>query len=283
MRPSYDESNPTYALHAMSYTISDATPDDYPFFASIFKELGVPEPTPSLERFVTLIAPHAIVVRTNGEPAGYAWSRPRGDRLHVVHVIASPHHRRAGVGASLMTALAARARAMNMDRWMLNVKPENVAARGLYERFGMKVAFASTSLRLMWRDLDRLPLGPETDAFVVPTTDDETLETMFDLSTGELATSREMGRLIIGIRHRSSPCGLAIVDPTLPGASVFRTAPAHARALLVAISSHVAGDDIRVFVEGNAALEEALDAAGAVAVLRALRMEGMVPTSSPPC
>jgi hypothetical protein len=74
--------------------VSPASPTDYPDFARLFPELAVPEAAPSAERFVSAIAADALVVRDGSSVIGYAFARPRGDCLHVVHVITDPGHRR---------------------------------------------------------------------------------------------------------------------------------------------------------------------------------------------
>jgi GNAT superfamily N-acetyltransferase len=69
----------------------------------------VPEPAPPLDRFVATIVPGALVVRERGAVLGYAWARPRGMFLHVVHVITDPSARRRGVARLLLVDLAAPA------------------------------------------------------------------------------------------------------------------------------------------------------------------------------
>ena len=54
-----------------------------------------------------------------------------------------------------MAAVAEQTRAAGLQRWRLNVKPENLAARALYERWGMKVVLASVSMRIRWSDVER--------------------------------------------------------------------------------------------------------------------------------
>lgn len=143
------------------WVLSRASPGGYAAFARLFPELAVPEVTPSATYFATTIVPDAIVLRHGGAVVGYACARPRGDRLHVVHVITDPEYRRRGVGRALMAAVAERARAAGFQRWRLNVKPENLAARALYERWGMKVVLASVSMRVGWSDVERIPCTPE--------------------------------------------------------------------------------------------------------------------------
>jgi GNAT superfamily N-acetyltransferase len=263
------------------WTLSRASPGDYAAFARLFPELAVPDATPSATYFASTIVPDAILLRHGDAVVGYACSRPRGDRLHVVHVITDPEYRRRGVGRALMAAVAERARAAGLQRWRLNVKPENVAARALYERWGMNVVLASVSMRVGWSHVQRIPSTPGAFARTLAPADDKRFEDAFALSRGEVSSFRATaGRILVGAEDARGPAGVAAFDPNLPGASLFRVrSPEHARGLLEGIRSHAAPgqDHLRVFVEGDPTLEAALASAGAEAVLRALRMEGQIP------
>src|ERR1039457_4475830 len=93
-------------LTAVVRSVVRASADDYAEFARLFPELAVIEPTPSAERFAEVIAPDTFFLREGDKAVGYAWSRARGQQLHVVHVVVDPAHRRRGVGRALMTAIA---------------------------------------------------------------------------------------------------------------------------------------------------------------------------------
>jgi GNAT superfamily N-acetyltransferase len=261
------------------FTVSAADPADYPTFARLFPELEVPEPVPPPERFAAAIVPQAIFLRDGTDVVGYAWARARGDVFFVVHVIVDPRHRRRGVGRALMNALAERARAAGFARWMLNVKPENVAARALYERCGMHVAFASVSMRLEWRDAAQLPASPARTRILDPA-DDASFEHELRLLPREIAGFRSLpGRMILGAEHEGAAVAFAAFDPAFPGASTFRARrPEHARALLDAMRPHALPDvgHVFLFVEDDPALEAELARAGATPVMRALRMEGPI-------
>src|SRR5262249_46554025 len=121
------------------FTISPASSDDYDAFVTLFAELEVPERAPSPQAFTDTILPDALFLREGERVAGYVWARARGEQLHVVHVVTGHGFRQKGVGRALMRAAAARGRARGLSRWMLNVKPENHAARALYARCGLRV------------------------------------------------------------------------------------------------------------------------------------------------
>jgi ribosomal protein S18 acetylase RimI-like enzyme len=263
------------------FETTPASPSDYRVFVRLFAELAVPESPPSRERFERDIAPDTVVVRNRETAVGYAWARPRGDRLHVVHVVTHPQHRRRGVARALMNAVAERGRAAGFRTWMLNVKPDNVAARALYEQCGMRVALASVSMRLAWASVERLaPIAAVTTRPLAPA-DDGRFEAALGLSPGEISAFRALaGRILLGSESGGDPVGFAAFDAGGVGASPFRvSAPQYARALLDALRPHRLGghDDVHVFVEGDPPLERGLSAAGAEAVMRVLRMEGEMP------
>lgn len=264
------------------FVISAASTADYPAFARLFPELVVPEAAPSAERFAEAIAPDAMFLREGEAVVGYAWARRRGDSLHVVHVVVARSHRGRGAGRALMNAVAARGRALGLRRWMLNVKPENVAARALYERCGMRAVHESASIRFAWADTTRLAEAPSVVTRILAAEDDEAFETALSLSKGELDGFRTtLGRTVVGGEVEGEPVGVLAFDPSLPGASPFRLrAPEHVRPLLEALRPHARPehDFLFAFVEGDPALESCLLAAGGRVTMRALRMEGEIST-----
>jgi GNAT superfamily N-acetyltransferase len=260
-----------------------ASAADYPTFIRLFPELGVPDAIPPADRFDAIIVPGAIMVCDDSEPVGYAWGRARGDRFHVVHVIVDPLHRRRGVGRALMQAMAGRALSAGFTRWMLNVKPGNLAARALYGRFGMRVSHEAVSMRVEWDAVARLPDAGDISTRLLTPADDTRYEEALGTPRGELASCRALGRMTAGIetaRPPQVPLGFLGFDPTFPGASPFWVrAPDHARRLLESVRPHALPDfdHLYVFVEGDPALESAFAAAGARPMERLLRMEGEIP------
>lgn len=270
----------------MAVTVQPATAADYATFARLFVELAVPEPTPSEERFVSLIAPDALIARVDGAIAGYAWARTRGDALHVVHVVTDPAFRRRGVGEGLMNAMAALARERGHTRWMLNVKPDNLAARALYERCGLRAVFESASVRLRWADLSRVAPAEvvAADARIarVDPAEDSRFERDLGLLPNEIAAARKLDRIVVGAEAGGRALGILALDPPFPGASPVRVkTPGVARVLLEAVreAARPDRDHLFVFAEGHPALVDALVEAGGEIALSALRMEGDVPNA----
>jgi len=263
------------------FVLSDATAADYRAFVRLFPELAVPDPLPSAERFAKVIAPQAIFARDGDTIVGYAWSRPRGERLHVVHVITDPAHRRRGVGRALMLELSQRAQVAGLRRWMLNVKPENVAALELYAECGMKVVLECVQLRLAWTNIAKLPKPPANTAIhTLAPSDDSRVEDALGLAPGDFSTCRAFpGRVFLGASGDGVPLACVVFDPAYPGAPVLRArSPGHARAVLEGLLPHAPPQHERLFMllEGDPALESTLVGVGAEVTMRMLRMEGDV-------
>lgn len=264
----------------MPFSVTRGTSADYEAFAKLFPELAVIEATPSRERYSEMIAPESIFVREGDAVAGYAWARARGEKLHVVHVIVSPTHRRRGVGKMLMRALAERGRNEGFENWMLNVKPENAAARALYESCGMHDAGESVSMRFRWNDISNLERAPDITARELAPDEDARFENAMSFDPKEVSNYRALNRQIFGAENsKNEIVGVGVFDRGFPGVSPLRiSAPNVARALFEKIHEQASPDheSIFVFVEKDPKLEAVLTKANAEPAMRVLRMEGRV-------
>src|SRR5690606_28104556 len=63
---------------------------------------------------------------------------PEAGRAEVTRMRSDPGHQRRGYGASILNALEDRARTMAIDVLFLETTVQQVAAQGLYERYGYK-------------------------------------------------------------------------------------------------------------------------------------------------
>lgn len=259
--------------------VRPGTPGDYAAFVALFPELGVPEEPPAEARFLAHMLPDfQVAVDGRGDAAGVVWSRGRGPRWHVVHLIVDPRARRLGVGRALMAAAASRARAAGFTRWMLNVKPENDAARALYRGLGFEERLESASVRVDADALARLSGAP--GLVVEPLPEAVTALPALGLAEGEPAAARALGRALLGARVGGDWVGCAAVDASFPGASPFRCARAGVAGPLAAAAwacCEPGIEALRLHVEGDPALERELVEAGAEVVMRVLGMEGEVP------
>lgn len=260
--------------------IRPAVDHDHDAYVRLFAELAVPEGPPPRDRFTSSMRDDVLVSEDDGVVVGVVWARARGALWHIVHLISDPRRRRQGVGRALLAAAAARGQARGHARWMLTVKPDNVAARALYERVGMAEVLASAVVRLAWCDVARLPRAD--DVATGPLADDVDAVPALSLHPGELQAARGLpGRVFVGARRGDDVVGVAGFDPSFPGSPLFRVVAIDvARPLLEALAPHArAGDEaLRVYVEGQPALQQALIDVGGEVVMRVLRLEGDLPT-----
>jgi GNAT superfamily N-acetyltransferase len=255
-------------------TIRPADDDDHDAYARLFAELGVPEAPPTRATFSTAMRDDVLVATDDtdgnrGAVIGTVWARPRGALLHIVHLMTDPTARRRG-----------------FTRWMLTVKPDNVAARALYESMGMVEVMASAVVRLPWAAVSRLPRADGDLAITVaPLPDDVDDVPTLGLLPGELKASRGLpGRIFVGASvgagASATLVGVAGFDPAFPGSPLFRVASVEvAGPLLQALQPHArpVDDVVNVYVEGQPAVRDALVAVSGEVVMRVLRLEGPLP------
>ena len=70
---------------------------------------------------------------------GYIMMMPAVDDMQLLNISVAAAHQRRGLGRRLLGEAMAIARAMNMLRMLLEVRPSNVAAQGLYADAGFRV------------------------------------------------------------------------------------------------------------------------------------------------
>src|SRR5262245_39336684 len=118
----------------MSLTLRPGRAADYPLFASLFVELGVPEPPPPAVRFETVMLPRVLIATDGDEGIGYAFWQVYGELAHVVNVVVAPAARCRGVGRAIMEGVRSACQREGGTRWYLNVKQDNRPAIALYRR-----------------------------------------------------------------------------------------------------------------------------------------------------
>ena len=89
---------------------------------------------------------------------GYAGLDHGGEVSDVMTIAVHPRGRGHGLGQRLLDELVARARQAGAQRIMLEVRADNVAARGLYERSGFATV---TTRRGYYQGVDALVLAHE--------------------------------------------------------------------------------------------------------------------------
>lgn len=280
--------------------IRPAQPSDHAAFVRLFPELAVEDPVMTAEKFTRELVPTTLMAEavaagdeqsdeaagaTDGSRVvGYAYFQILKDVAYVRHVVTAPEARKTGVGRALMAAIAERARAADCTSWCLNVKRGNTAAIAVYERVGLAPAFATKALRLEWASVDRASTDMQDTRMTsrpIDPEDDAAFETALDLVSGQLATSRALGgRILMGLFEGETIGGATVFDPTFPGAYPFRaTRPDLAFALLRAIRPHARRTDahVKVVIEGQPAIADALLAAGATLVHDIVHMKAALP------
>lgn len=81
-----------------------------------------------------------IATDPGAEPVGFALFLRAADEAELLRVAVAPKRRRQGVAAALILSGLDRLEAQGVRRCFLEVRPSNLAARGLYERLGFRLA-----------------------------------------------------------------------------------------------------------------------------------------------
>ena len=76
------------------------------------------------------------VYEADGEMLGYAVLMPAVDEVQLLNITIAAGHQRKGLGRKLLGEIMKMARSMGMQRVLLEVRPSNVAALGLYRDAG---------------------------------------------------------------------------------------------------------------------------------------------------
>lgn len=259
--------------------IRGATRADYGTFATLFRELGTDDATPTIDRWTSDLVRETLISERDGKVLGYVSFYTLSEAGHVRNLVVAPEARNDGIGDELMRAAANAMRARGIGEWHLNVKRDNEPAIRLYENLGMHVEHRSTVLRVPWQCVGALPHEPATTLPVAPEEDDD-IERALGLLAGRIAMLRmRTGRALVQLRdERCAPIGFASFDPALPGAMPFRVVRSGlAGTLLDALRPYATGDHLQIVVDDDTALAELLLASGAEARLQLLHYRGALP------
>lgn len=258
--------------------VRTATAADYDAYCRLLPELRTGDPAPTRDAWETRLAPETLILESDGAVIASGWARNLGAWAHVVHVIVDPAWQGRGVGRRLMSAIADRLRRAGCTHWYLNVKRDNVPALRLYAAVGLGSRVETGVVRIPWSIVPALPAG--TDAPVpspVLPAEDHGLEARFGLVPGSIPAARDRGEL--PVRLGDPACGLAIFNPSFPGAWCFRApTPDFARPLLEALRPHApeAVPHVMAVVE-DPGVAELLVAHGAELRMELYRLSGPIP------
>jgi GNAT superfamily N-acetyltransferase len=253
--------------------IRPARAGDHAAYARLFAELGVPDPLPSAEQFAQTIVPQmSVACGEGGEVVAYASWRPYGTVAHVIQIAVDPQLRGRRIGEQLLMHLAGEARAAGCTRWYLNVKRDNQPAIRLYERVGFRFELESVLIRIAWSCVPSL----DVHAGLAEPAEDAAIAGRFDLPLERIAMFRARPSYCLPVvRDDGGVIAFAAFDPSFPGAATFcAVTPQLAAALLVAMRAQADPrfDFVRVTVEGNRALADAVLALGGTCIFEILRL-----------
>ncbi len=253
---------------------------DHPAYVRLFGELGIPDPLPGPESFRDRLIARMFVACDHDQVVGYISWRPYGALAHVVQVVVDPAWRGRRVGQTLLEHVRGVARDEGCTRWYLNVKHDNTPALRLYQRCGFVPEHRSWALSIPWAAARALPREPEVIASAVEPADDPAVAARFHLAVEriELFRSRSATRLVLlHAPETREPLGFAAFDPGFPGAPVFATMRVTlAGALFAALDPHAQHerfDYLRITIERDRPLYEAISAAGASLTFEVVQLE----------
>lgn len=262
-------------------TIRAAVPGDHAAVAELARELGTDETFPAAERWERDLMAGTLVAERGGAVIAYINYYELAAAGYVRMLAVAPAARNAGIGRTLMEAVAARLRERGLVEWQLNVKADNAPAIHLYERLGLQPQHRTTVVRVPWERVGELARAGGVRAAAVEPEQDPAIEQRLGVLAGRLAEVRKRaGRVIVQLLDtRAAPVGIACLDPAIPGAYPFRVArPAFARTLLDALHPHVADDPpwIQLVVEDDDELATELIAIGSDVRMRLVRYRGVM-------
>jgi GNAT superfamily N-acetyltransferase len=266
----------------MALEIRPARPDDLPAFIRLFAELGVDDPVPSAERFTGEFVHRMRMAERAGEVVGYAIVDLLDGVAYVRHLVSAPSARRTGVGRALLLHVAAEASARGATRWVLNVKPDNVAAIALYESLGFRPTQWVHAMYIGWEDAVRAPRA-NVEVSVLPPEEDAATELATNVMNGHLGTARALGgRMVLVARERGTgrTVGVSVYDPGFPGLYPFQAkSPGIAFALLAATRPYAPPDHegVNMKLDDLEAVKDAVLAAGGRKRLEVRGLSGPLP------
>ncbi len=250
---------------------------DYDAYLRLFPELGVDEGTPSRERFDSDLSRRMLVADDGTGVVGYLLYDLMDGTGYVRNIVSDPAHRRAGIGAALMETARDRFAGGGATTWCLNVKASNRPAIGLYEKFGMRLHYRTTMMRLPRETA--LPAADPAIALVqVPPATDAIVERAFQLLPGQLASARaKAGRTTVQLVRGPEVLGVGVFMAAIPGSFPFRVVAPEYAATFMTLLRPLAVETatfLQVSAENDAALAAQVQQLGAYVHLELLHMHG---------
>lgn len=259
----------------MSIEIRPARDDDYADFVRLFGELAIPDPLPTADRFAAAIVPVMSVAQLEERVVGFVTWRRYSEIAHVMQLAVDRDVRGQRIGQRLLEHARDAARAAGCTRWYLNVKRDNTSAIRLYERCGLTFELEAVVVKLDWARTPRVEGVVEELA-----TDDAEIAGRFNVPIDRIKMFRARGtfRMIALRDEKGALIAFAPFDPTFPGTPMLHGPADLAPALVEAVRHHADPqfDFVRLCVEGDRALADALLALGGETVFEILRLSASI-------
>jgi ribosomal protein S18 acetylase RimI-like enzyme len=255
-------------------TIRPARADDYAAYTRLFAELEIPDPIASAEKFAQVLVPlMQMACAPDGAVVGFVSWRTYGTLVHVMQVAVDREIRGQRVGQRLLEHVRGAARAAGCERWYLNVKRDNAPALRLYERCGFRFELEAVATRLLWANVPQLA----TRGSLVAAGEDAGVSTRYQLPLERLTMfrARPTTRMVALRDVAGSIIGFAPFDVVFSGCAAFcADRPELAASLLAEMRTQadLQGDFVRVTIEGNRSLADAVMGLGAELIFEILRL-----------
>lgn len=256
--------------------IRKAHETDYADFVRLFGELAIPDPLPTIDRFVAGIVPVMSVAELDGRVVGFVTWRRYSEIAHVMQLAVDRDVRGQRIGQHLLEDARDAARDAGCTRWYLNVKRGNTSAIRLYERCGLTFELESTVLKFEWARVPRVEGVVES---LASADEDAEIAARFNVPAERIRMFRARGTFrMITLRNAGEIIAFAPFDPTFPGTPMLHAPPTLAPAVLEAIRHHADPqfDFVRLCIEGDRALTDALQALGGELVFEILRLSAPI-------
>jgi GNAT superfamily N-acetyltransferase len=255
-------------------TIRPARADDYAAYTRLFAELEIPDPVASEEKFAQALVPvMQMACAPSGEVVGFVSWRTYGTLVHVMQVAVDREIRGQRVGERLLEHVRGAARAAGCQRWYLNVKRDNAPALRLYERCGFRFELETVATKIRWAQVP----ARETRGSLVAADEDAVVSARYHMPLERLAMFRARATTrMVALRDAAGAIiGFTPFDVVFPGCAAFcADRPDLAAALLAEMRAHADPqvDFVRVTIEGNRPLADAVLSLGAELVFEILRL-----------
>lgn len=79
------------------------------------------------------------IVTDDGKLIGYSFNHLIEDELHVLNIVVADEFRKKGCGRALLSSCLKEAKQRSAQRALLEVRPSNTSALGLYRSLGFKI------------------------------------------------------------------------------------------------------------------------------------------------